>query len=67
MKSKWCWVAREFKAGWKVHLAIANYDTKALNYYFQSVADVEKVLPKGKVVFVHMAKCAVGRHGEHTK
>lgn len=49
----WYWIAKEFGAGWKISLMTDNYTTKFLDNYFQSVADVEKVLPKGKCVFVH--------------
>ena len=57
-KHKWCWVAKEYKKGWKLGLDLSG--TKAISWirgiYFASKADVGKALgTKGKIVFVQMA------------
>ena len=53
-KAKWCWVARQYRAGWRVNLSVGKLDCRPINYWFLTEADVQKVLPGGKIVFVHM-------------
>ena len=57
MKAKWCWLARQYRKGWRVGLCVGESAPQYLDVWFDSPKDVENVLhqAQGKVVFVEMA------------
>lgn len=53
-KHKACWVAKQYKVGWKLGLAVGENDTSWIKpYFFGSEKDVKKAINMN-VVFVHM-------------
>ena len=53
---KYCWLAKEFKRGWKLGLCLGNLDPIWLTAtYFIGEQGVKNIL-KGNIVFVHMKK-----------
>ena len=51
-KSKWCWVAKETKGGWRLALAIGKQDIRLEGLILANENEVKKVA-KGNIVFVH--------------
>jgi hypothetical protein len=54
MKYKTCWLAKQYKKGWKLRLCVGNKDYYLPKVWFSCGADIAKVL-KGNIVFVEMA------------
>jgi hypothetical protein len=56
MKAKWCWVATQTRAGWRLKLCVGSRDFPVRGLLLDSVGDVSKVTrgAPGKVVYVHM-------------
>jgi hypothetical protein len=54
MASKWCWIAKEYRKGWRIGLCLGNDDPIYLRVWFADEQEVKKVL-KGKIVFVYLA------------
>lgn len=55
---KWCFVAREVKGGWRLKLAYGAKDYPIRGIVFKTVAEIEELTHKGKVVFVHLKNSA---------
>lgn len=53
-KSKWCWVAKQYKAGWRLGLDIQGKTRYIQGYLFENPKDIRRVL-NGGIVFVTMA------------
>jgi len=54
-KVKWCWVATETKAGWRLKMAIgenSKTDIRLEGLLLASESEVKKIV-KGNIVFVH--------------
>lgn len=51
---KFCWLAKEYKQGWKLGFCLGNQDTRYIQgMFFASEQGVKGAL-KGNIVFVHM-------------
>lgn len=53
-KHKWCWLAKEYKKGWRLGLCIGNQKTKWLPFWFYSEDDISKVVKDNKTVYIHL-------------
>ena len=53
MKYKFCWLAREYKRGWRLGLCMGNKKPLYIPIWFSTLKDTKKVL-KGNIVFVHL-------------
>lgn len=51
---KWCFVATEFKGGWRIKLAYGPKDYILRGAIFKRMADIEQLTHSGKVVFIHL-------------
>lgn len=52
MKRKFCWIAKQYRKGWRLGLDIAYEGRFYLRGWFKCKEDIEQVL-KGSVVYVH--------------
>ncbi len=53
MKRKYCWLAKEYKRGWRVGLCLGEDKTRYIPKLIIDKEYVEKVL-NGNIVYVHM-------------
>lgn len=52
--TKWCFVAKEVKEGWRLKLAYGAKDYPVRGITFKTVEEIEQLTHDGKVVFVHL-------------
>ena len=52
MKQKFCWLAKQYKRGWRLGLCIGNKKTEYVNVWFSCEKDIKKVV-SGNIVFIH--------------
>jgi hypothetical protein len=50
---KFCWVAKQYKKGWRMGFSLGNDRTKYISVWFKSEEDIKKALGAG-IVFVRM-------------
>lgn len=51
---KWCWMARQYKKGWRIYLCIGNSNNPVDGVWFKDPENFKKILPKNKIVFVYL-------------
>ena len=56
MKTKWCWLAKQYRKGWRLGLCLGHASPLYVPVWFHSKADVQRILPVGKTIFVEMVK-----------
>ena len=52
--TKWCFVAKEVKGGWRLKLAYGAKDYPLSGAIFKEMEEVEQLTHDGKVVFLHL-------------
>ena len=50
---KMCWVAMEYKKGWRVGLGVGNKPVKYIPYWFKNEKEIKQMLNMN-IVYVHM-------------
>lgn len=54
MKVKFCWLAKQYRKGWRLGFCLGNQDTRYIpNLLLKQEQDVKKVI-NGNIVYVHM-------------
>ena len=54
MEYKFCWIAKQYRKGWRLALGVGNKQTRYIGFWFSCPEDIKKVL-KGNIVFIERA------------
>lgn len=57
MKQKTCWLAKQYKKGWKLGFCLGEAPPTYLCYYFKDPQTIKEVFGRS-VVFVHMREAS---------